>query len=57
MKFKEMKKRTAIGRKVNAVYKTWRGTPGELRKLRKPRLRLSADDDCCSGWLSSQPNR
>ena len=36
MKFKEMKRRTAVGRKVNAVYKTWRGTAGELRKLRKP---------------------
>jgi len=57
MKFKEMKRRTAVGRKVNAVYKTWRGTPQELRKLRKPRLRLRESDDCCSGWLSSQPGR
>jgi len=57
MKFKEMRRRTAVGRKVNAVYKTWRGTPQELRKLRKPRLRLRESDDCCSGWLSSQPGR
>ena len=57
MKFKEMKRRTAVGRKVNAVYKTWRGTAGELRKLRKPRLRVRDADECCSGWLDSQPNR
>ena len=57
MKFKDTKRRLAVGRKVNAVYKTWRGTPNELRKLRKPRLRLREADQCCTGWLSSQPNR
>ena len=37
MKFRRVKKRTLVGNKVNTVFKTWRGTPSELRKLRKPK--------------------
>ena len=51
MKFRQARKRSLWGRKVNTVYKTWRGTPSELKKLRKPKLRLESSDDCCSEWI------
>ena len=51
MKFRQARKRSLWGRKVNTVYKTWRGTPSELRKLRKPKLRLDSSDSCCSEWI------
>lgn len=57
MKFKQAKKRRLNGRKVNTVYKTWRGTPTELRKLRKPKLRLEAADECCSDWIVKQSKK
>ena len=40
MKFKRIRRLSLKGNKVNTVYKTWRGTPLELRKLRRPQLSL-----------------
>merc|ERR1719394_1815517 len=54
MKFKEARKRSLWGRKVNTVYKTWRGTSSELKKLRKPKFRLEAPDACCSDWIENE---
>ncbi|QQP39127.1 Secreted frizzledrelated protein 01-05-2020, partial [Caligus rogercresseyi] len=42
---------------VKNVYKTWRGTPKELKKLRKPRLTLRPEDACCSGWIKDRRKR
>ena len=53
MKFRQARKRSLWGRKVNTVYKTWRGTPSELKKLRKPKLRLESSDNCCSEWIGT----
>lgn len=39
------------------MYKTWRGTPLELRKLRKPTLNLDLASECCSEWLHDQPKK
>ena len=55
MKFRRAKKRVLYGRKVKTVFKTWRGTPDELRRLRKPKLKLRTSDECCSEWLQSRP--
>ena len=55
MKFRQVRKRSLWGRKVNTVYKTWVGTSSELKKLRKPKLRLQSSDDCCSGWIGNRP--
>ena len=55
MKFRRVKRASLSGRKVNTVFKTWRGTPQELKKLRKPKLTLASDDACCSDWLKSRP--
>ena len=57
MKFKAVKRRSLRGRKVNTVYKTWRGTTSELRKLRKPRLELNESDLCCSQWIKSHSKK
>ena len=57
MKFKAFKRRSLVGRKVNTVYKTWRGTPSEMRKLRKPKLQLTNSDECCSQWIRDQPKK
>ena len=57
MKFRGTRRRSLYGRKVNTVYKTWRGTPSELRKLRKPKLRLEIDEECCSNWIRNQPRK
>jgi len=57
MKFRQARKRSLWGRKVNTVYKTWRGTPSELKKLRKPKLRLESSDDCCSEWIETQSKK
>lgn len=57
VKFKAVKKRSLKGRKVNTVYKTWRGTPSELRQLRKPRLQLDAGDECCSDWIKDHSKK
>ncbi|XP_040568733.1 secreted frizzled-related protein 5 [Lepeophtheirus salmonis] len=57
IKFKKVKHRLLTGRKVKNVYKTWRGTPGELRKLRKPKLKLRPEDSCCSVWVKARRKR
>ena len=57
MKFKRVKRKTLIGRNVNTVFKTWRGTPSELRQLRKPKLKLETSDGCCSNWLKARPKK
>ena len=54
MKFRQARKRSLWGRKVNTVYKTWRGTSFELKKLRKPKFRLEAPDACCSDWIGNK---
>jgi hypothetical protein len=54
MKFRQARKRSLWGRKVNTVYKTWRGTPSELKKLRKPKLRLEQSENCCSEWIGNK---
>jgi len=58
MKFKSVKKRSLRGRKVrsNSVYKTWK-TGGDFRKLRKPRLQLESDHQCCSQWLQTHSKK
>ncbi len=56
MKFRRARGRNLLGRKVNPVFKTWLGTPGELRRLRKPRLTLAPEDECCSDWISRNNN-
>lgn len=48
MKLREVEGRTLRGRKVNTVFKTWRGTPEELNALRKPTFVLDEPDECCS---------
>ena len=53
MKFRQARKRSLWGRKVNTVYKTWRGTSFELKKLRKPKFRLESSDACCSDWIGN----
>lgn len=57
VKFKLIKKRSLHGRRVNTVYKTWRGTPADLRKLRKPQLELDPSDECCSQWIKSHSKK
>ena len=57
MKFRRVRKDTLYGRKVNTVYKTWKGTPQEMRKLRKPKLLLEPQDECCSGYVQDQPKQ
>ena len=54
MKFRQARKRSLWGRKVNTVYKTWRGTSFELKKLRKPKFRLEDPDACCSDWIGNK---
>jgi len=56
MKFKSVKRRSLRGRKVNTVYKTWKRN-GDFRKLRKPRLQLEADHQCCSKWIQTHSRR
>jgi len=58
MKFKEPQAgrhggQQLIGRKVNSVFKAWRGTPNELRALRRPRLALPRGADCCAAALTA----
>ena len=55
MKFKRIRRRSLKGTKVNTVFKTWRGTPLEMRKLRRPHLSLDEESECCSDWLRDQP--
>jgi len=57
MKFKRIRRQSLKGNKVNTVFKTWRGTPLELRKLRRPQLSLERDSECCSDWLRDQPKK
>ena len=57
MKFKRIRRLSLKGNKVNTVFKTWRGTPLELRKLRRPHLSLDDASECCSDWLQDQPNK
>ena len=57
MKFKRIRRLSLKGNKVNTVFKTWRGTPIELRKLRRPHLSLDDASECCSGWLRGQPKK
>lgn len=57
MKMKRVKSQSLVGRKVNTVFKTWRGTPSELRKLRKPTLRLDGGAECCTDWVKEQPKQ
>ncbi|XP_059078724.1 secreted frizzled-related protein 2-like [Tigriopus californicus] len=47
MKTKRMKRNLVLGKRVKHVYKTWRGTPEEMKLLRKPVLKLPSSDDCC----------
>ena len=58
MKFKSVKRRSLRGRKVrsNSVYKTWKNG-GDFRKLRKPRLQLETDHQCCSKWIQSHSKK
>ena len=59
MKFKSVKRRSLRGRKVKStgVFKTWPSKEGDFRKLRKPRLQLEADHQCCSGWIRDLPKK
>jgi len=59
MKFKSVKRRSLRGRKVrsNSVYKTWTSKSGDFRKLRKPRLQLESDHQCCSKWIQSHSRK
>ena len=57
MKFRDVRRRNIYGKKVNTVFKTWRGTPSELRRLRRPSLKLEADEECCGRWARGQPRR
>ena len=57
MKFKRIRRQSLKGNKVNTVFKTWRGTPLELRKLRRPQLSLERESECCSDWLRDQPKK
>ena len=44
--------RGVVGRKVNSVFKTWRGTPAEMRRLRKPKMKWpDPEAGCCADWL------
>lgn len=47
MKTKRMKPNIVLGKRVKHVYKTWRGTPEEMKLLRKPVLKLPSADGCC----------
>ncbi len=50
------KRTRLLGRSVDSVFKTWRGTPAELRQLRKPKLQLLAQDACCAESLAAHDN-
>ena len=55
MKFRRIKQRVLSGRKVNSVFKAFPGTEEEMKKLRKPKLKLSDGDECCSERLRDLP--
>ncbi len=58
MKIKRVKPGGQLqGRKVSSVFKTWRGTPEEMRRLRKPRMRLESGAECCADWVREQPKQ
>ena len=48
---------TLHSREVKSVFKTWLGTPAELRKLRKPKLSLPDSESCCLEWLKREGGR